>query len=65
MWLKTVGLVVTLALVILTAPLAAAQPPGKVPRIGLLEDSPHWEAFYQGLRDLGYTRDRISALSPT
>ena len=37
MWLKPIRLVVTLALVILTAPLAVdAQPPTKVYRIGLL-----------------------------
>jgi putative ABC transport system substrate-binding protein len=52
---RTIGLLVTLACAILVVPLAAdAQPPGKVPRIGLLEDTPHWEAFHQGLRDLGY-----------
>jgi hypothetical protein len=50
-----VGFIVTFALALLWAPLAAAaQPAGKVYRIGLLEDSPYWEVFYQGLRDLGY-----------
>jgi putative ABC transport system substrate-binding protein len=50
-----VGLIILVALALLVAPLAGApQPPGKVPRIGLLEDSPYWEAFRQGLRDLGY-----------
>src|SRR5215467_2297999 len=36
-------------------PLAArAQQPGKIPRIGIIDDSPRWNAFRQGLRDLGY-----------
>ena len=47
---------------LLTAPLAAeAQPAGKVRRIGILGAAPPtthegrvWEAFHQGLRDLGY-----------
>ena len=60
MRLKPIRLVVTLALVILTAPLAAeAQPATKVYRIGNLNPgspllTPHlWEAFRQGLRALG------------
>jgi len=55
------GLVVVVALGILAAPLAAdTQPPGKVYRIGILPPGPisprmHlWEAFRQGLRELGY-----------
>jgi putative tryptophan/tyrosine transport system substrate-binding protein len=48
-----------LALVLLTAPLAAvAQPPAHVPRIGYLKGgmggTGTFEAFQQGLRDLGY-----------
>ena len=36
-------------------PLAArAQQPGKVPRIGIIDDAPRWNAFRHGLRDLGY-----------
>ena len=36
-------------------PLAAhAQQPGKIPRIGIIDDSVHWNAFRHGLRDLGY-----------
>jgi putative ABC transport system substrate-binding protein len=36
-------------------PLAArAQQQGKIPRIGIIDDSPMWDAFRQGLRDLGY-----------
>ena len=38
--------------------LAQAQPPGKVPRIGMLfiggHDQPHLESFKQGLRERGY-----------
>ncbi|HEV8397044.1 MAG TPA: hypothetical protein VGQ37_22335 [Vicinamibacterales bacterium] len=59
---KTIGLVVTLALGVLSAPFVAdAQSPPKIPRIGILANSspsfgaPHVEAFRQGLRDLGYT----------
>ena len=36
-------------------PLAArAQQQGKIPRIGIIDDAPMWNAFRQGLRDLGY-----------
>ena len=36
-------------------PLAArAQQRAKIPRIGIIDDSPLWNAFRQGLRDLGY-----------
>jgi putative ABC transport system substrate-binding protein len=58
---RTIGLLVTLALGFLVAPLAAdAQPPAKVPRISLLIPgsssafAPRIEAFRHGLRDLGY-----------
>ena len=60
--LKTVRLVVMLALVLLTAPLAAhAQPATKVYRIGIVRyntasaNASEWEAFTQRLRELGYT----------
>ena len=48
---------------LLAAPLAAeAQPAGKVPRIGFLQPGPslpgRFEAFRQGLRDLGYVEDK-------
>jgi len=66
MWLKTVGRVVTLALVLLTVPPAAeAQPRPKVPRIGLLwpgELGPSATAFRQGLRDLGYVEGQNMAI---
>src|SRR5262245_12223039 len=36
-------------------PLAAhTQQPGKIPRIGIIDDAPRWNAFRHGLRDLGY-----------
>ena len=36
-------------------PLAArAQQQGKIPRIGIIDDAPMWNAFRQGLRELGY-----------
>jgi putative tryptophan/tyrosine transport system substrate-binding protein len=57
----TIGLIVTLALAILLAPVVAdAQPSARVPRIGYLgNSSPSLEpdlveAFRQGLRELGY-----------
>jgi putative ABC transport system substrate-binding protein len=34
--------------------LARAQQLPKIPRIGIIDDSPIWNAFRQGLRDLGY-----------
>jgi putative ABC transport system substrate-binding protein len=61
MRLQTVGLIITLAVGILLAPLTAqAQQPTKVYRIGRLspgpsiESSPNDEAFRQGLRERGY-----------
>jgi putative ABC transport system substrate-binding protein len=40
-----------------------AQPPGKIPRIGIIRDGsppdPLVDAFRQGLRDLGYTEESI------
>jgi putative ABC transport system substrate-binding protein len=59
---RTLGLVVILALGLLIAPrLAAAQPPARVPVIGILSlFAPPSEAerqqspFLEGLRDLGY-----------
>ena len=39
-------------------PLAArAQQSAKIPRIGIIDDSPVWNAFRHGLRDLGYLED--------
>jgi len=66
---NAVRLGVTLAVGILVAPLAAeAQQPAKVPRIGILTPGPlaprsHlFEAFRQGLRDLGYTEGQNIAI---
>jgi putative ABC transport system substrate-binding protein len=56
---KIVGLAICAALLTLSFP-AEAQQAGKVPRIGILPPGPisermHlWEAFRQGLRELGY-----------
>jgi hypothetical protein len=52
-------LLLTLALGLLVAPLAAeSQPPGKVYRIGFLSTNPPpahlWEALLEGLRERGY-----------
>ena len=57
--MRTLGLLVTLALGLVSTPLSAdAQPPARVPRIGLLRPGsppdPFVEEFRQGLRDLGY-----------
>ena len=59
MRLRTAGLIVTLAFVILSSPPAAgAQEAGKVPRIGFLGvitwGTPYYEAFWQAMRELGY-----------
>ena len=56
---RIIGLIVTLTLGLLVAPLAAdAQPAEKVPRIGFLRPSLaspcRTDAFAQGLRALGY-----------
>ena len=56
---STIGLMLTLALAILVAPLATeAQPPTKVARVGMLGINPrsgvHWVAFEHRLRELGY-----------
>src|SRR4029450_8344275 len=68
MWCSAVGVIVTLTLSLLTAPLAAtAQQQGKVPRIGILTPASEastslWEAFRQGLRDLGYVEGKTISL---
>jgi putative tryptophan/tyrosine transport system substrate-binding protein len=54
---RTIGFLVTLALGLLVVPLSAdAQPPAKIPRLGVLAAAPTrgLDAFRQGLRDLGY-----------
>ena len=60
MWYSAVGSIVTLLLSLLAVPLAAAaQPPGKVYRIGFLGTNPlpaaWWDALLDGLRERGYS----------
>ena len=60
MRLSTALFATGVALLVLAAPLPAeAQPAGKIPRVGILaQNSPLWEDFRQGLRDLGYVEGR-------
>jgi putative ABC transport system substrate-binding protein len=63
MWYSAVGSIVTLILSLLAVPLAAAaQPPGKVYRIGYLATTPPpahlWDALLDGLRERGYSEGR-------
>src|SRR5712671_1227347 len=70
MWRSALGLMLTLALGILWAPLAAhAQSVGKLPRIGVLaqgippgEPGRGAQRFRQALRDLGYVEGQTIAL---
>src|SRR2546422_1604793 len=67
MRLYLVGLVATLALAVLVAPLSAnAQPPGKVFRVGVLlpgsPGAPVFQAFKQRLQELGYVEGQNLAL---
>jgi putative ABC transport system substrate-binding protein len=56
------GSIILLVLVVLVAPLATAQPQGKIPLVGMLEPGAPYQqspatchaGFRQGLRDLGY-----------
>src|SRR5262245_52987804 len=53
--MKRRELVTLLASAVLAGSLSArAQQPTKVPRIGIIDDSPRWDPFRRGLRDLGY-----------
>jgi putative ABC transport system substrate-binding protein len=66
-WCSAVGVIVTLILGMLAAPLAAkAQPARKIPRIGVLSPAspphPSIDAFRQGLRDLGYVEGQTVLL---
>jgi putative ABC transport system substrate-binding protein len=48
-------LIVTLGSAAVAWPLAGrAEQPAKIPRIGILDDAPMWQAFRQALRELGY-----------
>src|SRR5881397_220532 len=66
MWCRAVGFIVPLTLSLLAAPLTVtAQLRSTVPRIGILipgtipeGSNPLWEAFQQGLRDLGYVEGK-------
>ena len=71
MKLRTIGLIVTCALGILSTLSAEAQQPAKVPRIGVLvpwpaptpaAPSPLLEAFRQGLRELGHVEGQNIAI---
>jgi putative ABC transport system substrate-binding protein len=69
MWYSAVGCLVTLTLSLLAAPLAAeAQPPAKVPRIGVLSnwslttEARYRDAFLQGLHALGYVEGQTIVL---
>jgi putative ABC transport system substrate-binding protein len=64
---RTIGLLLTLALSLLVAPLAAeAQQPARVPRLGILYPrplpDPFIEAFRQSLRELGYIEGQNIAI---
>src|SRR5205823_15127695 len=64
---SAVRCIVILILGLLVAPLAAhAQPPAKVPRVGVLWErsptDPFIAAFRQGLRELGYTEGQSIVL---
>ncbi|MBI3061642.1 MAG: ABC transporter substrate-binding protein [Deltaproteobacteria bacterium] len=50
--------IITLAAAFLTPLCAQAQQTKKVPRIGLISASDRFQAFRQGLRDLGYTEGK-------
>jgi putative ABC transport system substrate-binding protein len=60
--MRVIGLAVALTAGLTIAPLAEAQPAGKMHRIGFLshdiEPSARSAAFVQGLRDLGYVEGR-------
>ena len=71
MWYSAVGCLVILALSMLGAPfLTVAQPAGKVPTIGFLYPNAataaarQFEAFKQGLRELGYIEGQTIAIEP-
>ena len=66
--LRSLGLIVTLALLLATAPLAAeAQPARKIYRIGFIAspaaaDTQHGRAFREGLRELGWVEGHTVAI---
>jgi len=62
MWYSAIGVIVTLTLSLAVPLAAAAQPPGKVYRIGYLGTNPPpadwWNALLNGLRERGYSEGR-------
>ena len=62
--MRLFGLAVLVAFGVVFAPAATEAQPQRVPRIGVLgnEDTPPWEGFRQGLRDLGYIDGRTVAI---
>jgi peptide/nickel transport system substrate-binding protein len=62
--MRLIGLAVVLALSLTLAPLAGEAQPGKVFRVGFLTafsnsaDSPLFDSFRQGMRELGYEEGR-------
>jgi putative ABC transport system substrate-binding protein len=62
MWYSAIGVIVTLTLSLAVPLAAAAQPPGKVYRIGYLGTNPPpadwWDALLDGLRERGYSEGR-------
>jgi putative ABC transport system substrate-binding protein len=65
---QIIGLIVILAVGLLSAPLAAETPPGgKIPRLGVLVLGPPERSalapFHQGLQDLGYVEGKTIALA--
>ena len=70
MWCRAVGVVVTLTLSLLAAPLAAqAQPVTKIPRVGVLWPgspptgaAPSFEAFRHELHERGYVEGQNLSL---
>jgi len=66
---STIGLMLMLGLGLVLTPLAQAQQPGNIPRIGILTSafdpalpSSRFAAFRQGLRDLGYVEGQSITL---
>jgi putative ABC transport system substrate-binding protein len=57
--MKRREVMVLLCVAALGRPLSAlAKQPAKAPRIGIIDESPIWNPFRQGLRDLGYVEDQ-------